>query len=278
MRSIPLTRCSSVWRISLVLALIAGLTVGRGQAAPGPRPIPRPLPSHPGNIFLTSEPVVLPEPPGLSNAWRVVDYDGKTILHGQFKEGLAEVGALPVGCYKLVRGGRGYGTNRCYFGVVKPLHAPTPLDSPIGIDVALAWCCPQEHWADMISLCQLAGMNRVRDRASWPEIEPQPGQFAAHTRYDDTTRLQTDAGLQVLDVNHIAPAWSGTNAGHFPADLRVVHDFYQRLAARWHGKIEALEPWNEADLKEFGGHTGSEMATFQKAAFLGMRAGDPTLT
>ena len=37
----------------------------------------------------------------------------------------------------------------------------------------------------------------------------------------------------------------------------------------------AFEPWNEADIPMFGGHTGSEMASLQKAAYLGLKAGNP---
>jgi hypothetical protein len=61
---------------------------------------------------------------------------------------------------------------------------------------------------------------------------------------------------------------------HFPLDLRDIYAFYKEMAHRWQGQVEAFEPWNEADIKEFGGHTGSEMATLQKAAYLGLKAGN----
>lgn len=263
-------------RIVLAAAIVAGVVLG-GGAAPLHRGLPRPLPSHPGNIFLAGEPVLMAEPSAQTGAWRVVDYDGKIVATGRFENGRADIGPLPVGWYELASK-TGQGSNLVTFGVLEPLRAATPATSPIGIDVALAWCCPPDRWADMISLCQLAGMNRVRDRCLWPEIEPQRGQFAAHTRYDDSVRAQTAAGLQVLDVNHVSAPWANTNHTHFPPDLRDVYDFYRVLARRWRGQVEALEPWNEADIKEFGGHTGSEMATFQKAAWLGLKAGNPDLT
>ena len=91
-------------------------------------------------------------------------------------------------------------------------------------------------------------------------------------------RAQTAAGLQVLEVNHASAGWANINNLHFPPDLRDIYNFYRELALRWQGQIEAFEPWNEADIKEFGGHTGSEMATLQKAAWLGLKAGNPGLT
>jgi hypothetical protein len=42
------------------------------------------------------------------------------------------------------------------------------------------------------------------------------------------------------------------------------------------GKLAAIEPWNEADLPSFGGETGSEIASFQKVATLGIKSVAPT--
>jgi hypothetical protein len=257
-----------------MLALLGGHL----DAAPVPvkRNIPRPLASHPGNIFLADEPVVVAEPPGEVDTWRVVDYDNNTIRTGPFKDGKADVGVLPVGIYKIVRG-EGHVTNRVYAAVIEPLKAPTPETSPIGIDVGMAWFFSGEQITNVINICQLAGMNRVRDRMSWPEVEPKRGEFAAHTRYDDSLRAQASAGLKVLQVNHASPEWANPHPQHFALDLRDVYNSYKEFATRWHGLMDAIEPWNEADIKEFGGHTGSEMATYQKAAYLGLKAGDPEL-
>jgi len=86
---------------------------------------------------------------------------------------------------------------------------------------------------------------------------------------------QRAAGLQVLEVNHASAPWANPNSMHFPPDLRDIYNFERELAQRWAGGVEAFEPWNEADIKEFGGHTGSEMASLQKAAYLGLKAGNP---
>jgi hypothetical protein len=90
-------------------------------------------------------------------------------------------------------------------------------------------------------------------------------------------RLQRQAGLKVLQVNHISPPWASQNPSHFPNDLRDVYEFYRGLAIRWHGLADAIEPWNEPDIELFGGHTGCEIASFQKAAYLGLKAGDPQM-
>src|SRR5438045_3629229 len=68
------------------------------------REIPRPLPSHPGNIFLAGEPVTVPAPPGDASTWRMMDYSNNVIAKGNIKDGRVELGQLPVGFYKIVRG------------------------------------------------------------------------------------------------------------------------------------------------------------------------------
>ncbi len=241
------------------------------------RTIPRTLPAHPGNVFLAGEDVVVAAPPGPVETWRLVDYENKLVKSGEIKDGKADVGRLPVGWYKIVRG-KGHITNRTFACVIEPLSARTPLTSPICLDVGMAWFWPKEKMGDVANLCQLAGINRVRDRLNWQQMEPKRGEFAGHNQYDDSAQIQHEAGLQILQVNHLSPGWANPKGNRFPPDLRDVYNFYREVARRWTGEIGAFEPWNEADLAVFGGHTGSEMATFQKAAYLGLKAGNPDVT
>ena len=254
---------------------IPGFRVGAESPA---RAIPHPLRAHPGNIFLAGEPVAVESPGRAAQAWRLVDYEGATVAQGRADEdGLAQLGKLGVGYYE-VRCGEDPTTNRVTVGVLEQLRAPTPLTSPIGIDVAMAWFFPKERMAAPANLCTLAGINRVRDRLLWPELEPQRGEFAASTRYDSSAEAQAAAGLQVLQVAHASAPWANTNGMRFPLDLRDIYHFYEAIAHRWEGKVAAFEPWNEADIKEFGGHTGDEMASLQKAAYFGLKAGNPKVT
>src|SRR5262249_50795181 len=163
-----------------------------------------PLPSHPGHIFLAGESVVIPAPSEFKT-WQAADYEGKTVAKGTTANGQAQLGKLPVGYYELADGAQ-LTSNHISLAVLEPLHVRTPPDSPIGIDVALAWSSPVEKMADAVSLCALAGMNRVRDRLLWAEIEPERGKFAADTRYDAALKAQAAAGLKVLQVNHTSPA------------------------------------------------------------------------
>jgi hypothetical protein len=241
------------------------------------RSVPGPLPTHPGNIFLAGENIVIAAPPGEVETWRAVDYEGKVAAKGRLREGKAEVGKLPVGWYKVVRG-VGHVTNRTFLCVLEPLHASTPLASPICIDVAMSWFFPKEKMGDVTSLCRLAGINRVRDRILWDTMEPKRGEFAGPNQYDASAEAQEAAGLQILQVAHNSSSWANPNQKRFPLDLRDIYNFYREMARRWKGKVGAFEPWNEADIAMFGGHTGSEMATLQKAGYLGLKAGNREVT
>jgi hypothetical protein len=253
-----------------LLAVILFCVASLAHAQTTRRTIPAPLPNHPGNIFLSTEAVSIALPEKTGPDWQLFDYEHREILHGSSTDGRIMLGKLPVGYYELKAANFG----RITLGVVAPLAAPTPDDSPISIDVAMSWSYKTEaRQRAAANLCRLAGMNWVRDRASWPEIEPKPGELAEHTTYDDTARIQTEAALKVLQVNHIPPPWE-KDRKRFPQDLRDVHRFYREIAARWKGQVLAIEPWNEADIEMFGGEMGSEIATLQKAAYLGLKAGN----
>src|SRR5208282_6036049 len=258
----------------LGVLMCAGLLA---EATAGTRAVPHPLPSHSGNLFLAGENVTLPAPPpGDGDTWRVVDYEERSVAAGRVNASPIELGRLPVGYYELRRTA-GQVTNRVSIGVLEALRAPTPRSSPIDIDVAMAWFYPKDKMASVANLCALAGMNRVRDRLSWPELEPRKGQFASTDRYDWSVQAQSAAGLKVLEVDHLSPPWANPNTKRFPLDLRDAFNFYRTLAQRWRGEIDAFEPWNEADITMFGGHTGGEMASLQKAAYLGLKAGNPKI-
>jgi hypothetical protein len=245
-----------------------------GVPAQAKRGIPKPLPSHPGNVFLAGEEVTVSTPPGTSETWRAVDYEGKVIAEGRAGEGQAKLGHLPVGYYELQRGSEG-ATNRVSIGVLASLEIPIPATSPVALDVAMAWFYKEPQMAAVASLCALAGINWVRDRLNWAEMEPQKGRFGPENRYDHSARAQYSAGLNVLQVNHISPGWANPVTRRFPLDLRNAHHFYQEMARRWQEIVPAFEPWNEPDIEMFGGHTGSEIASMQKAAYLGLKAGNP---
>lgn len=252
-----------------IMLLSVGLGASNGKAS-NRRITPRPLADHPGNVFLSDERVVLSLSAEFSDGWTLNTLEGPTLNSLQTGTN-ANLGYLSPGYYEL----RATLNPRVIsFAVLSPLRQPTSIDSPISLDTGLTWFFPVEKMASAANLCALAGVNWVRDRLSWAELEPQPNRFMGAAQYDHAMRVWAEAGLQVLAVNHSSPAWTPANPPRLPTDLRDVHHFYQSIARRWTGLAHAFEPWNEADMAVFGAHTGAEIASFQKAAWWGIRAGN----
>lgn len=241
--------------------------------------LPKPLAGHPGNVFLEGEEVAVKLPAVKEGeSWVCVDYEGREVLKGTGGE--AKAGKLPVGYYEIWKTGEeGKRSERVTLGVLTPLKAATPEDSPIALDMAASWFFRKEDapfaQKEAANLTALAGVKWVRDRLAWGETEPEKGRFVEETIYDRTAAAFSAEGLKVLQVFHSTPKWAGERPKFFPDDYRDAYRYLKTMSARWKGKVEAWEPWNEGDTTHFGGHTGDQMMSYQKAAALGIRAGNP---
>jgi hypothetical protein len=263
-----------------------------------PQPISRSIltiaADHPGNIFTAGEAVTIALPQNLPEQvvrWQGVDDGGAVIAQGQLDRGAsmpANLGGLGIGWYRLnFLDASGKVVAWTTAAVLSPLTAPTPQDSPICVDSATSWFAKndaprQECFA---YLAALAGVNWIRDRMSWGEVETAPGTYAQNTTYDSAAALQAKYGLKVLQVFHLTADWAVDRqldgerpSGRFPRDLRHFYSFCKAVAQRYEGRILAWEPWNEANIPMFGGQTIDEMCTLQKAAYLAFKAARVDLT
>lgn len=143
------------------LVCLCGVADALGAAA---RQVPVPLAGHPGQVFLEGEAVELSVPPLREGPRIVRDYEGRQVLSVAPVGGMLDLGRLPVGYYTLEPvDTTGEASS---LGVVARLQAPIPQDSPVALDVAMAWFYPPEKMDAVSSLCALAGVNWVRDRLS----------------------------------------------------------------------------------------------------------------
>lgn len=255
------------------------------------RGIPAPLPERPGNIHLEGDSIRVRWPEGLpvgALEWRIRDDRNAIVGRGTLAEASSrpaeglDAGPLGVGWYRIEFGPAERSDAVWTTAAVLPrLRAAVPADSPVGVDSATAWFARNdaERQRQLANLAALAGVNWVRDRLRWSDLQPAAGALtSAETTYDTAASIQRAAGLKVLQVFHDTPAWARETergGGRFAPDLRTVHEFARDLARRFHGRITAWEPWNEANVETFGGHTVDQMCSWQKAAYLGFKAGDP---
>ena len=256
------------------------------------RGIPRPLDGNVGNIYLEGDNVKVKVPVELSEkavGWQIFDDSQKKLKEGEVKLIKAfdasdiEAGKLGIGWYKIkfvdVNGDAVGWTTAA---VLSKLKAATAQDSPVCVDMATAWFAKNDaiRQEQMANLAALAGINWGRDRATWRELEPEKGRFVENTSYDISATVHAKSGLKTLQVFHDKPKWcevESEGSGRFPADLRDVYSFCKEMAKRFNCRVQAWEPWNEANAGNFGGQTIDEMCFMQKAAYLGFKAGDPDL-
>jgi hypothetical protein len=243
------------------------------------------------HIFLSGDAVrVRPPDSRGAVAWTCLDSDGNTVRAGTLPTNGEEIalGQLPVGWYRIsITGGQGMETAFTTAAVLHRGRGPVRADSPICVDAATAWfardsVAKQEAFSQLASLARI---NWIRDRMSWGGLEGKSGVFAGETTYDTSATAQAGAGLEVLQVFHSTPKWAitpdleGKEAWkRFPRDLRHLARFCRHVAERYRGRVAAWEPWNEANIDGFGGHSIDEMCTMQKAAYLAFKAADPALT
>jgi hypothetical protein len=130
-----------------------------------------------------------------------------------------------------------------------------------------------------LALARAAGFTHVRLVVSWPSLEPSPGAFAWEASPDnDLDHVLGPVGRAglglVLRVDGV-PAWAGRAPAR--ADLAAVRAFHERLARRAAGAVAAYEILNEPNLpREWGGPPSpAGYAAYLRAAYLGVKAGDP---
>jgi hypothetical protein len=192
------------------------------------------------------------------------------VARGDVSNGHADLGKLPVGFYIVQAGGA-----NVTVGVLAQLKAQTPEDSPIGIGVHAPWDYNSpDKWHAIASLSALAGVKWVRDGYSWGPMQPERGELVKHMKFDDAQEILHETGLKILAGSPSAPTWTNATKGRFPPDLRDAYNFYKAIAERWRDRVDAFEAWNEADFH----NAGSEIASYQKAAYLGFKAGNPDVT
>ena len=127
--------------LAIVCFALPALVFCEALAEDRARGIPKPLPGHPGNIFLKGEDVIVPGWPEATQ-WRAVDIDGKQVDGGTIVDGLDEIslGQPGIGWYRvefLDEAGKQVGWTTA--AVLPGLKEAVRDDSPVCVDSATAW-------------------------------------------------------------------------------------------------------------------------------------------
>lgn len=240
-------------------------------------------PKAPAGLFLESEPIefavsaVVPE-----FTFSVFDWKGKPVFEGKAdsrKSSLFSLQKLPRGYYSIELTVPGISIeNRLTFSVVADPASPTVRqNTPYSIDVAAIFIpsVKGEHGFRYFSdISRRLGVGMIRDRIGWDSVEPEKGKINLRS-FEEYQDILREFGLKSCVTNHTAPVWAKESADSMlPNDPLAVYQFMKTLAEKF-GRQTAFEFWNEQDLVFFTKEPAWDFATMMKAAYLGLKAGDP---
>jgi polysaccharide biosynthesis protein PslG len=155
---------------------------------------------------------------------------------------------------------------------------PTVSGWGYGFSVQL-WYFSRDAMAQTAGLVKQAGFNWLKVQVEWYQVETAPGQFD-WSQLDPIVGAGNADGLNVmLSVVDAPPFYRTPTSGLTPGDPNTFQRFMQTLAARYAGKVQAYEVWNEENLaREMGSGNVDPSAYLPllEAGYTGVKAGDPT--
>jgi hypothetical protein len=141
----------------------------------------------------------------------------------------------------------------------------------------------REPTAAQIADVKALGAHWVRVFATWPDLEPQPGYFAASWlgKYEHLFAVLPAGTKVIIDVVG-APSWEthSSDVHAPPANPNDYAAFLGGLARRWAGRVAAYEIWNEEDSPNWwtGAPDPAAYAQLLKATYPAVKAADPSAT
>lgn len=137
-----------------------------------------------------------------------------------------------------------------------------------------------------LSMVQQAGFNWIKVQLRWESLEGSKG--AINWGFMDQIVNSAQGRSSVLFSIVTAPRWARPANTDFnvpgpPANAKDYADFAGAVAARYKGKVGAIEVWNEQNLWYEWGGTGKKINAAQyidllKSAYQAIKAADPNVT
>jgi len=165
-------------------------------------------------------------------------------------------------------------TSLCVLGA---LDAEPIRPSAICVDGALSWFYRGEELRQACEICRSMGIQLIRDRLNWSQVEKRRGEFD-FSLIETSTNMQNDAGMAVYQDFSDTPGWSipgRVGNTSLPDDPMDVFRVMENLARHFRGRIDYWEIWNEPYHPEHFRGRPDEYVSYLKAAYLGCKAGNP---
>jgi len=246
----------------------------------------------PGNVFADSDAPSFSLSPQVKSpaiSYEVKDWRGQSVLKGLWSgpsETPLKIEGLARGYYTLsaeAEGARLSGQVPFSIVVDPAKRVPNP-DAYFAIDTAQSE--QAANWKNKrnpknVPLCvaeldRLLGVPIIRDRMHWPDIAKDPYELNWGGLGLNLKLLQ-ERGIQVMPMFESSPSWAKSDAkAHIPDNLFALYEFSKSCASSFKGTVSACEFQNEQDIGRKM-ITAWDFAAAQKAAYLGLKEGNPDI-
>ncbi|MBI4976831.1 MAG: hypothetical protein HZC28_05080 [Spirochaetes bacterium] len=242
-----------------------------------------------GNVYTEDEPLTFrtkTRGPERKALWRVTDFYGTETAQGDWLMSDAlTLPDLPCGYYRFHykdENAAEFSEPIPFVRVISPSKRKRNTAGFFCVDTAQSWLVspgrhplfPPDTFVVTSDLVKLAGIDTIRDRYSFNQLNPSSNEYKWDNVYSSNAALLKARGIEVDTVFHDAPQWTKGKLTSMPYDLFALYRFCRESAARYRGTINAWEFWNEPDIS-FCKDPAWDFAAAQKAAYLGIKAGNP---
>jgi len=208
-------------------------------------------PARLGNVFLTTEDVVLPvETQGDRVAWEITDFWGDPVAEGQETVANNAATVRPPSRTKgyflvrlsATRDGKPVAEMQTAFGVVEPVDVRKMPGNRFGVQAHFA-----QGWdVDILPLLARAGIGSIRDEHYWAQVEKKRGEFAFPEKSDRYMAEAARLGLEPLvTMSFENPLHDGGLTPHTPEGRDAYARYGQAILRRYGKQVRHLEVWNE---------------------------------
>ncbi|HVU49230.1 MAG TPA: beta-galactosidase [Polyangia bacterium] len=128
-----------------------------------------------------------------------------------------------------------------------------------------------------------AGVRTLRVGIGWDDVEPEPGRFEWAFWDAFVDLVVRERGVRLIPYVAYTPRWAARRPeGDFwtspPRQPAAFGEVVGRLAARYRGRVESWELWNEPDNREYWSGSPAELAALVEAGARSARAASPGVT
>jgi polysaccharide biosynthesis protein PslG len=160
-----------------------------------------------------------------------------------------------------------------------PEGTPANLASNVGFAFGLGIIQPAQDVPKVATAVQDLGVSWVKVPILWRAVEPTKGNID-FSLPDSQIDALTNAGAKLLLTVDAAPDWARntTTESGPPTDFNDLGNFVGALAARYKGRVQAYEIWNEPNLRrEWSGRplSAASYVEMLRVAYAAVKRADP---